>query len=301
MAEISTFRKVLVADLATMVSARIPFRPVAIFNLHGKHCSLHPVAFQIGGLTVHWYGVLVALGFFLGFWTAGKRAQKVGISSDTIMDMAPWILVAGIVGARILHVISYWDGEFAGKPFKKVFMIQEGGLVFYGGFIAACLTIILYCRWKKLPLWKLADVLTPSLALGHFFGRLGCFTTGCCFGKECSLPWAVTYPQGHEIAGIPVHPTQIYEALANLALYAALAWFFRRKTFDGQVFALYLLAYSILRSIIEVFRADYKPNEFFLGRFTPGQTVSIGIFLVGIILFLVLRNRPPSPTVKNAA
>ncbi|MDB6023867.1 MAG: prolipoprotein diacylglyceryl transferase [Verrucomicrobiales bacterium] len=176
-------------------------------------------------------------------------------------------------------------------------MIQKGGLVFYGGFIGALLAMVLYTRLKKIPLWKFADAVAPSIALGHTFGRIGCLMTGCCFGKQCSLPWAITFPEGHEthvMGGLatPVHPTQIYEAVLNFSLYLFLAWFYQRKKFSGQVFAMYLICYAVLRSIVELFRADYKPAEYYLnGLISPGQFVSIGIITAGLALFFLLPRR----------
>ncbi len=207
------------------------------------------------------------------------------------MDLAPWILIPAIIGARALHVISYWD-DFAGKSLFHIVNIRGGGLVFYGGFIGACLGTIYYARVKKIPLWNLADALAPSVALGHAFGRLGCLMTGCCFGKVCDLPWAIKYPEGHETFPSHVHPTQIYESLLNFALYGFLAWFYRRKKFDGHVFALYLIIYAMLRCVVELFRADYDKSEYFLGLISPGQLISIFIITFGIVLFVIRSRRP---------
>ena len=259
---------------------------------------MHPIAFHLGPLTIYWYGILVALGFVVGVWTAGKRGLLHGLTPDQVSDAAPWLLIGSIIGARLLHVISYWQQEFAGKPFTEVFMIQKGGLVFYGGFIGAALATILYTRVKKIGLWKFADALTPSIALGHAFGRFGCLMTGCCFGKACNLPWAITFPPGHEThpfgePAVAVHPVQIYEAVLNFGLYLFLAWLYRRKKFNGQIFAVYLMCYAVLRSFVEVFRADYKLTEYFFnGTVSPGQFVSIAIITAGIILFW----RLPRPT-----
>ena len=209
------------------------------------------------------------------------------------MDFAPWLMIGVIAGARILHVISYWREEFADKPLTEIFMVQHGGLVFYGGFFGAVIATLIYTRRKKIPLFKFADVMAPSISLGHAFGRIGCLMTGCCFGKECHQPWAIHFPAGHEThpSGSPalaVHPAQIYESLLNFGLYLFLAWLYRRKKFDGQIFAVYLLAYAVLRSFVEMFRADYKPSEYFFnGAISPGQFVSIGIFVAGAILFAV--------------
>src|SRR5262249_54935566 len=150
----------------------------------------------------------------------------------------------------------------AGHPISEVFMITRGGLVYYGGLVGASLTFILVTRLKNMPLWKTADVMAPSIALGCSFGRVGCLLFGCCFGKVCSAPWAIRFPPGHEthpVGGeaIPVHPTQIYDAILNFGLYAGLAWVYRRKKFDGDVFAFYLVGYAILRFAVESFRGDY--------------------------------------------
>ncbi|MBE0545604.1 MAG: prolipoprotein diacylglyceryl transferase [Verrucomicrobia bacterium] len=249
---------------------------------------MHPTAFNLGPLPIHWYGVMVALAFLVGLWTAARRAPQAGIHGERIMDLGPWLILGAIVGARILYVVSYWQESFAGEPFWEIFMVQRGGLVYYGGLIGASLAFILYARMRRLEMWKLADVLAPSIALGYVFGRIGCLLNGCCFGRACELPWAIKFPVGHETAGVAVHPTQIYDSLLNLALYAGLAWLHRRKKFDGQVFALYLVGYAITRSTVELFRGDYSP-EHLRGGLTPAHWVSIGIFLTGVIFYLVLR------------
>lgn len=216
---------------------------------------MHPVAFNIGSVSIHWYGILVALGFVAGFWTASRRAPLDGLHSETVADIGPWLIVGGLVGARILYVITYWQDDFAGGPWTDVFKVRQGGLVFYGGFIGAVLCGVFYVRKNKIPTWKMADALAPSIALGHAFGRLGCLMTGCCYGKVCTLPWSIQFPFDHVTHPDRVHPTQIYESLFNFALYGGLAWLYRRKKFDGQIFAAYLLAYAVLRAVNEIGRA----------------------------------------------
>jgi phosphatidylglycerol:prolipoprotein diacylglycerol transferase len=172
-------------------------------------------------------------------------------------------------------------------------MVQKGGLVYYGGLIGACVAVILYAKLKKLPLWTLGDVLTPSIALGYVFGRIGCFLNGCCYGKDCSLPWAVQFPPQHDSYPAHVHPTQIYDSLLSLCMYLFLAWLYRRKKFDGQVFVAYLICYACTRSFVEFFRGDYPDYQHYLGGWaTPAQTVSIFILAIGISLFFLLPRRP---------
>jgi phosphatidylglycerol:prolipoprotein diacylglycerol transferase len=267
---------------------------------------VHKIAISFGpSLALHWYGVLVAFGFFFGLWTASRRGQKDGFSSETIMDLCPVLLLGGIIGARILYAISYWRESFADQPWYEIFMIQHGGLVYYGGLIGATLSGIVYVKRKALPLWKLADVLAPSIPLGHAFGRVGCLMNGCCYGAPTSLPWAIHFPVDHPTHGHGVHPTQIYESSLNILFYLGLVCLNRRKKFDGQVFAVYLIGYAMLRSFVEVFRGDYE--VYYLGGWaTPAQLVSVGIITTGLVLFWRLprviavvqpsAEKPSSPT-----
>jgi phosphatidylglycerol---prolipoprotein diacylglyceryl transferase len=257
---------------------------------------VHPIAFHLGALTVHWYGVMVALGFLAGLWTAGRRAMHVGMAAEKIIDLGPWLIVGAILGARTLYVISYWHESFEGRPIEEVFMVWKGGLVYYGGLVGSSLACIIYCRSKKLPLWRVADIMAPSIALGYVFGRIGCLLNGCCYGRACSLPWAIRFPEGNPLNSptYPVHPTEVYESLLNLGLYVALAWMFRRKKFDGQVFAVYLVCYALLRSFVEMFRGDY-PQHYLGGWATPAHLVSIAILVAGLVLLRLL----PRPVVKQ--
>jgi phosphatidylglycerol:prolipoprotein diacylglycerol transferase len=256
---------------------------------------VHPIAFNLGSLTIHSYGVMMAVAFLAGLWTATRRAPRTGIAGEKIADLVPWLIVGAIVGARTVYVTTYWDEEFAGKPISEIFMVQHGGLVYYGGLIGAALACIIYARIRKLALWKVADILAPSVALGYVFGRIGCLLNGCCYGRACDLPWAIRFPEGHEthpagLAATPVHPTQIYESLLSLGFYFALALLYRRKRFDGQVFATYLMGYALLRAFVEMFRGDYSAEHLHRGL-TPAHLVSVGIFVVGAVLFWTLRPR----------
>ena len=255
---------------------------------------MHKIAFELGGLTLYWYGVLVAAGFLAGLWTASRRGLRERIPPEAIIDLSPWLIGGAIIGARTLYVISYWREYFVAKPIWEVLMVRHGGLVFYGGLIGAALTTIAYARVKRLSLWKIADVLAPSIALGHAFGRVGCLMNGCCYGRPTNLPWGICFPPTHETGGVPVHPTEIYEAVLNLALYAALAWAYRRKKFDGQIFATYLVSYALLRAFVEMFRGDYAVY-YVNGWFTPGQLVSFGLLAAGLGLFWKLPRQLAAP------
>lgn len=265
---------------------------------------MHPVAFQIGQFTIYWYGILVASGILLGLYTASRRSALDRLPREAVADLGTLLIVGALLGARLLYVFTFWKEDFAGQSWTKIFAIRDGGLVFYGGLIGASVATISYCAWKKLPLWSLADTLAPSIALGHVFGRLGCLMTGCCFGKPSDLPWAIQFPKqsqawNHQIAlekitggqaTLPVHPTQIYESLLNLVLFFALARLYRRKKFDGQVFATYLLCYAVLRAFVEMFRGDYPANQITAGL-TPAQMVSLGIFAAGVLVWKLAPRR----------
>lgn len=258
---------------------------------------------------------MMALAFIAGLWTATRRARRVGVSSEAITDVTLWIMIGSILGARIVYVTTYWKQEFANQPISEIFMIQHGGLVFYGGLIGAAVAGIGYLFWKKLPVWKIADILAPSIALGSVFGRAGCLLNGCCFGAPCHLPWAIQFPNGSDAwstqfqaglvganaSSLPVHPTEIYDGLLNLVLYLGLAWWFRhRRKFDGQIFAFYLMGYAVFRSISEAFRGDYPVDHIHDGL-TSAQVVSIPMFAAGLILLFVFRWRAAAqPSLKAA-
>jgi phosphatidylglycerol:prolipoprotein diacylglycerol transferase len=248
------------------------------------------VAFQIGSLPIHWYGVLVAVAFLVGLWTASRRGVRDGIPPEKVLDAGVWLILGTIVGARTLYVISYWQEEFAGKPWTEILMIQRGGLVFYGGLMGASAACLIYVWKNRLPVWKFADTLAPSIALGYVPGRLGCLMNGCCYGRPTAVPWAIHFPADHATHGAGVHPTQIYDMLLNVLLYAGLAWLYRRKKFDGQIFATYLISYALLRSVVEVFRGDYT-IRYFGGVATPAHLISGAIFVAGLLLYWKIPRR----------
>jgi phosphatidylglycerol---prolipoprotein diacylglyceryl transferase len=257
---------------------------------------VHPILFHLGSFPIHSYGVMIALAFLAGLWTATLRARREKISDETIADVTLWIIIGAILGARAVYVATYWKDEFAGQPLSEIFAIWHGGLVFYGGLIGAIIAGTIYLHWKKLPLWKIADVLAPSIALGSVFGRIGCLLNGCCYGRACDLPWAISFPADNPLhpPTTPVHPTEIYDALLNLGLYVFLAWLFRHKKFDGQIFATYLICYAVTRSFVEYFRGDYNDTHQHFGL-TPAQLVSVPIFITGLALAAILSRRSMQP------
>ena len=248
---------------------------------------MHPDFFRIGPLDIHTYGVLVAIGFLVGIGLAAKRAARAGLKPEQISDLGVWLIIAGMLGGKLFHVIFFWDEFIAAWHAEGLRSLREG-FVFYGGFVGAAVATAVYTRAKRLPLWKVADVCAPSVALGHAFGRLGCFFNGCCYGKPCRLPWAVTFPAPHLMHDTPVHSTQLYEVAGNLVIFAALSAYYQRKKLDGQIWWLYVLTYGALRFVIEFFRGDYEVHYF--GIFTIAHLIAAAMMIVATVA--IARFRP---------
>ena len=245
---------------------------------------MFPVLFRLGSLTIYAYGFFLALGFVVGLGLATLKARKEGIAFERVVDLFFYTVVSAIIGSRILYVLINFD--FFRKDFLQIFKMWEGGLVFYGGFLLAVGVSIWYMRWNRLPLWKLADLFSPSIALGLFFGRIGCFFAGCCYGKETSLPWGVVFTDPASLAplNVPLHPTQLYEAATNLVIFFFLKWREKGKTFDGQVFWFFLFLYSVTRFFIEMLRGDPRGSLFQKFLSTSQE---IGVFLAVASLFML--------------
>ena len=248
---------------------------------------MHPEFIRLGPLDIHTYGVLVAIGFMVGLWVAMRRAPSEGIQPEQVTDLGVWLIISGMLGGKLFHIIFFWNDFIAAWHTEGLRSLREG-FVFYGGFIVASLTAVAYARLKRLPLAKLADVFAPAIALGHAFGRLGCFFNGCCYGKACAFPWAVRFPPPHLMAGIPVHPTELYEALGLLAIFTGLTSGYRHKRFDGQVWWLYVLSYGALRFLVEFFRGDYE--TYYGGVFTIGHVIA-GLMMVTALIALTCSRR----------
>ena len=252
---------------------------------------MYPVLIRLGTLEIHTYGVLVAAGFMAGILTAQRRARLAGLGAERISDLGVWLIVAAMLGAKLFHIVFFCNDFIEGWCATGLASLRAG-FVFYGGFFGATVGVATYARLNKLPVWQLVDVLAPSAALGHAFGRLGCFFEGCCYGKVCTLPWAVHLP-GHTAA---VQPTQLYEAAGNLAIFAGLTAFYRRKRFDGQICWLYVLTYSALRFGVEFFRGDYAVH--YLGVFTIAQIMA-GILMLVAAARLILYGKTSGHPVNS--
>jgi len=253
--------------------------------------TMHPILFRFGPLTIHTYGFLVATGFLLGLVLAVRHARDEGISSNRIVDLGFYILLAAIIGSRLFFIIIN-AGYYIKNPLD-IFKIWKGGLVFYGGVLLAVPTAIWYVKKNGFNICRTADVIAPSIAIGHALGRLGCFFAGCCYGKSAeSLPWAVTFTDPESLAqiGVPLHPTQLYESAGEFVNFLILITLRKYKSFNGQLFITYLLFYSSLRFIVEFFRGDVN-RGFIIPQLSVSQGISALMFLVAAIGFIILKRR----------
>jgi len=244
---------------------------------------------EIGPLTLHTYGVLLALAFLAGLWAAGWQARKAGLDAAAIADMSVYVLIAGLVGAKLLLLVVEW-GHYSRNPRELFSLVQSGG-VFYGGLIGALPVAWWYARRHSLSGWQTADVLAPAVAIGQSVGRIGCLAAGCCYGRTAEVPWAISFHDeyANRIVGTPLntplHPTQIYESLACLLIFVILIGIAARKKFHGQVALTYVVLYAIARFVIEFFRGDVARGSILDGALSTSQFIAIllvlGAALVG--------------------
>ena len=259
---------------------------------------MHPILVEIGGFPVYTYGVLLAAAYLLGLQFALMRARTRGLDPNRVMDLGIWIIISALLGARLLLFIVDFD-RYSRDPGELLGLLRSGG-VFYGGLIAAVAVALWYLRKHRMPMWTVTDVFAPGIALGHVVGRMGCLFAGCCFGRPTTVPWAITFHNEYAARnvgtplGIPLHPTQLYEAGAELLILVLLLATERKgRPFPGRTFWSYMFLYGVSRFIIEFYRGDSRGV---VGAFSTSQFVSIIIVPLAIVMLIVLgRGRGPSP------
>lgn len=243
---------------------------------------MHPVLLKLGPLTIHTYGFLIAIGFFLGLATVRRLAPRSGIDAEKAVDATFWLMVVGFVGARALFVVTRWS-DYMADPIS-IFKIWEGGLVFFGGPMLAIPWGIWWFRRNRIPFWKASDVILPALVIGHALGRLGCLAAGCCYGRPTESGWGLRLHSElvePALRGVLLHPVQLYESAALFVLFGGLLWLHRHRKFDGQVGITYLLAYPVIRSIVETFRGDAVRGFVIDGLLSTSQFISILFIAAG--------------------
>jgi phosphatidylglycerol---prolipoprotein diacylglyceryl transferase len=296
---------------------------------------VHPDLFRLFGIAFPSYFVLLLSGFLFATAAGALWARRIGESADVVVDLGLAMLLAGVAGARLLHVLAdgyFWDYvHLCTDPSKVDWPIDQaeclspayagtwdaaravchprgadclawakfwaGGLTYYGGLAGAAVAAWFLLKRDRFPFWKAADMAGFAVPLGLAFGRMGCLMAGCCFGTTCTLPWAVSFPwrsaaseaqhKAHLIASdrtwsLPVHPTQIYESAASLAIAAAcLVWVHPRKRYDGQVFVAFLALYAVARFFLEFLRNDERGGLFGM---STSQIVGLGLVAFAAIV-----------------
>lgn len=246
---------------------------------------MHPELFEIGPITIYWYGAMIALALLSAVANCTYLGWREGRTPAFMSDLVFWMAVGGLVGARLAYVAANFD-EYSQQPITVLYL-HEGGLIYYGGVIGGVIGIALFGLAKGESVMGLLDIVAVAAPLGHALGRIGCFLNGCCYGKDYGGILAVSFPADSHVAlaqgrlgpGLPVHPVQLYEAGLNILLYLGLLWFFLRKKGKGKVAVVYLMAYAVIRFLVERFRGD---ERLMVMGLTAAQAASIVLFVIGV-------------------
>lgn len=259
---------------------------------------MHPILLQLGSFPIRSYGVAMAIAFLVGILVSRRRARAAGLDPDIIIDLAFFVIIMSVLGARGAYVIARWD--WFGRHLSQIPRVWDGGLALYGGVVVGVITGLVFFSKRRVNIWRGADVVAPSLALGVAIGRIGCFLNGCCHGRPCELPWAVTFPPGsyadHAFHGLSVHPTQIYASLSALAFFFILIAAGRRKPFDGFLLWLFVIMLAAYRFLIDPLRY-YESNSFLIRAgglaLTNNQVAGIALIATaaGFMIHLSRRQR----------
>jgi len=262
---------------------------------------MYPEVFHWGVLHVRSYGLMLAIAFLFGTWLAVQEARRKSLDENRLVTVVMVVLVASVLGARALFVLEHV--QELRREWGSVLTIWQGGLTLYGGLVAGTVAGLATARGLGMPMWSVADALTPSIALGSMFGRIGCFLNGCCYGRPTSLPWGVVFPPdsfaGLEFGRAPVHPAQLYFALAGLALFG-LTWSLRRRfPIPGTLFWTFLALFALVRIPLDFTRA-YEPEATVLRigvvDITESQISSLALGLFSILMTLRLQRQPQTVT-----
>lgn len=276
----------------------------------GAYFRVHGSPHFRDGLPLFGYGFMLFLGMASALGLAIWRAKREGVSTDLIWDMAFCLFLGGIAGGRLFYLVQKREEVFANVQdgwglLNAVFNLSQGGLVLYGALLAGAAVFFTYCHYRRVSPLGMADIITPSIFVGIGFGRIGCFLNGCCYGDECSLPWAVQFPAGSAAFEAlrfkqlipldalwtpPLHPTQLYSALDGFLIAALTFWYFRHRRRNGECLAVALMIYPVTRFVIEILRNDEGGQ---LGTsLTISQWVSIVLLVVNVGYMAWLSQRP---------
>lgn len=245
---------------------------------------MRPILFVIGNFELYSYGAMLFLAFVISIIWALKEAGAEGFNPDHLYEVFIITILLSLLGSRLAFVWLNWDQLFRGQPWWKIFAFREGGLTFYGGFLAALLGGVFYTRYRKISFLKLLDFLTPFIALGYAITRIGCFLNGCCYGHITSSPWGIVFPA---IDPFPRHPTQLYASASALLIFFLLRYLRKYSFFRGYLFLWFLVLYGIYRFVVEFFRV----SEGVLWGLTQAQLVALLFIATGFFILLWQKNK----------
>ena len=254
---------------------------------------MEPIAFQIGALTIRWYGVMAALGFIAAMFLLEYNRRFANVSKDQCSTLLFLAMVTGILGARIFYVVQFF--HYYRDNLWNIIRIDQGGLVFYGGFLLAFFSVIFYSWRKKLDIIRVLDIFVPALTAAHGLGRIGCFLNGCCYGRATTAWWGIKAPAGSVLefsaGNLPLHPVQLLEAGENFLLCIFFCWLLR-KSRRGVVISVYLIIYGVLRFFNETLRGD----NVLYGGLTPAQWIGIVLCSAGcgLLYFFMRKHDEPA-------
>jgi phosphatidylglycerol---prolipoprotein diacylglyceryl transferase len=262
--------------------------------------DIDPVAFSLLGIPVRWYGLILVIAIAVTGFVTVREARRRGIGDAAVWDAAFWVAIAALIGGRTLYVMQNELGSLAQHP-AHFLMVWMGGLSFYGGLIGALIALVVFARRRRLPVLRVLDVAAPGAAIGQAIGHIGCLIGGDSYGIPTQLPWAVIYrnPSAMAPLGVPLHPTQAYEAILLAGLFAGL-WLGRRRLErlgEGVLAATYLLGLAVIRFGLFFLRDE---SGVLLGLKTA-QWIGVGIAILAVTLFLAARrsgrvmSTPPLP------
>ena len=252
---------------------------------------MFPVLFSIGPVTLHTYGLLIAIAIVVGILITVYIGKSYGMNPQQVIDMGFIMILAGIIGSRIAYVLINFS-YYTAHPLD-IFKIWQGGLVFSGGLIAVILVIAWHVRRNRYSIWQIGDIWSPAAAIGQGIGRIGCFMAGCCYGKPTDVPWAIVFTDPRSIANdwlnVPLHPTQIYSSISSFIIFIVLMILNTKKKFDGQVFLWFLILHSTGRLFVERYRGDDR--GLVMNGWTTTQLLAILILMASVITLIFLKSR----------
>lgn len=259
---------------------------------------MHPTLFELGPVTVYTYGVLLAAAYLLGLKFAMVRGRQRGLDENRVMDLGIYIIISALIGAKLMLLLVDFR-HFTQNPADLMGLLRSGG-VFYGGLILSVIVALWYLRRHRLPMWTTCDAFAPGIALGHVVGRLGCLMAGCCYGRPTDVAWAVVFTSSEAAAnvgtplGVALHPTQLYEAGAELLILGLLLKTETRgRTFPGRTFWGYILLYGISRFVIEFYRGDDRGMV--MDLVSTSQFISLALIPLALVMLVRLGRSSNSP------